>query len=346
MLASGCLPGASALAPTRASPAATFPARVLLRGSSARLCRAALPAGPGPMRLRLAASPSVPSHGQRWRCSTVPGPPRQPELAQHRGLPRLPVREPVQRLRRGRPSPGVPRLVLDAAHLPPAGQPPAGPTADFRQRQQAQDRTLRTAGSRDHAARPAGVLPPATRAATPDAPAPRACGEPPPRAGRAARLLTSKRDHQPAPVPNSCTACLLGAEKSVVARDSLGIGPWRENPQSRDAIAAVLPRLQHIGSGEQLRARLFALLDQSILPEVDRPGGPRPRADPGAGLRLRPFAGTGAQRLAATGRRTSIGRWSTTCHCSYASSYRTPVPLEPTRCRTPSATRPCQSRWA
>ncbi len=58
------------------------------------------------------------------------------------------------------------------------------------------------------------------------------------------------------------------------------------NPQSRDAIAAVLPGLQHIWSDEQLRARVFALLDQRSLTEVDRSGGR-------LGLGLRQILGMG-----------------------------------------------------
>lgn len=54
----------------------------------------------------------------------------------------------------------------------------------------------------------------------------------------------------------------------------------RSNPKSRDDIPAVRQRIR---SAEQLRARLFALLDQRALPEVDRTAGPGPGADSGAG---------------------------------------------------------------
>ena len=50
------------------------------------------------------------------------------------------------------------------------------------------------------------------------------------------------------------------------------------NPKSRDDIPAVLKGLQHIWSEEGLRARLFALLDEHILPEADRTVG-RPGMD-------------------------------------------------------------------
>ena len=39
------------------------------------------------------------------------------------------------------------------------------------------------------------------------------------------------------------------------------------NPKSRDDIPAVLKGLQHIWCDEELRERLFALLDEHILPE-------------------------------------------------------------------------------
>ena len=45
------------------------------------------------------------------------------------------------------------------------------------------------------------------------------------------------------------------------------------NPKSRDDIPAVLKGLQHIWSDEALRARLFALLDEHVLPETDRKVG-------------------------------------------------------------------------
>ena len=45
------------------------------------------------------------------------------------------------------------------------------------------------------------------------------------------------------------------------------------NPKSRDDIPAVLKGLQHIWSDEELRARLFALLDEHVLPETDRKVG-------------------------------------------------------------------------
>ena len=45
------------------------------------------------------------------------------------------------------------------------------------------------------------------------------------------------------------------------------------NPKSRDDIPAVLKGLQHIWSDEKLRARLFALLDEHIVPETDRTVG-------------------------------------------------------------------------
>ena len=40
------------------------------------------------------------------------------------------------------------------------------------------------------------------------------------------------------------------------------------NPKSRDDIPAVLKGLQHIWCDEALRARLFVLLDEHILPEA------------------------------------------------------------------------------
>ena len=45
------------------------------------------------------------------------------------------------------------------------------------------------------------------------------------------------------------------------------------DPKSRDDIPAVLKGLQHIWSDEELRARLFALLDEHVLPETDREVG-------------------------------------------------------------------------
>ena len=42
------------------------------------------------------------------------------------------------------------------------------------------------------------------------------------------------------------------------------------NPKSRDDIPAVLKGLQHIWCDEEFRERLFALLDEHILPEADR----------------------------------------------------------------------------
>ena len=45
------------------------------------------------------------------------------------------------------------------------------------------------------------------------------------------------------------------------------------NPKSRDDIPAVLKGLQHIWCDEELRERLFALLDEHILPEADRTVG-------------------------------------------------------------------------
>ena len=50
------------------------------------------------------------------------------------------------------------------------------------------------------------------------------------------------------------------------------------NPKSRDDIPAVLKGLQHILCDEALRARLFVLLDEHILPEADRTVG-RPGMD-------------------------------------------------------------------
>ena len=72
------------------------------------------------------------------------------------------------------------------------------------------------------------------------------------------------------------------------------------NPKSRDDIPAVLKGLQHIWCDEELRERLFALLDEHILPEADRTVG-RPGMElwqdsgawgpeAGAGLRLRPYS--------------------------------------------------------
>ena len=45
------------------------------------------------------------------------------------------------------------------------------------------------------------------------------------------------------------------------------------NPKSRDDIPAVLKGLQYIWSDEKLRARLFALLDEHLVPEADRTVG-------------------------------------------------------------------------
>ena len=50
------------------------------------------------------------------------------------------------------------------------------------------------------------------------------------------------------------------------------------NPKSRDDIPAVLKGLQHIWCDEALRARLFVLLNEHILPEADRTVG-RPGMD-------------------------------------------------------------------
>ena len=47
------------------------------------------------------------------------------------------------------------------------------------------------------------------------------------------------------------------------------------NPKSRDDIPAVLKGLQHIWCDEALRARLFVLLDEHILPPPDRTVGRR-----------------------------------------------------------------------
>ena len=47
----------------------------------------------------------------------------------------------------------------------------------------------------------------------------------------------------------------------------------RIDPKSRDDIPAVLKGLQHIWSDGELRARLFALLDEHVLPEADRTVG-------------------------------------------------------------------------
>lgn len=53
----------------------------------------------------------------------------------------------------------------------------------------------------------------------------------------------------------------------------------RLDPKSRDDTPAVLKGLQHLWCDEALRARLFALLDEHVLPEVDRTVG-----RPGMGL--------------------------------------------------------------
>ena len=45
------------------------------------------------------------------------------------------------------------------------------------------------------------------------------------------------------------------------------------NPKSRDDIPAVLKGLQHIWSDEKLRARLYTLLNEHIVPESDRTVG-------------------------------------------------------------------------
>ena len=53
----------------------------------------------------------------------------------------------------------------------------------------------------------------------------------------------------------------------------VSIDKIRLDPKSRDDIPAVLKGLQHLWSDEALRARLFALLDEHVLPEVDRTVG-------------------------------------------------------------------------
>ena len=50
------------------------------------------------------------------------------------------------------------------------------------------------------------------------------------------------------------------------------IGQIWIDPKSRDDIPAVLKGLQHIWGEEALRARLFALLDEHILPEAEPHG--------------------------------------------------------------------------
>ena len=50
------------------------------------------------------------------------------------------------------------------------------------------------------------------------------------------------------------------------------------DPKSRDDIPAVLKGLQHVWCDKALRARLFALLDEHVLPETDRTVG-RPGMD-------------------------------------------------------------------
>ena len=47
----------------------------------------------------------------------------------------------------------------------------------------------------------------------------------------------------------------------------------RIDPKSRDDIPAVLKGLQHIWSDSALRERLFALLDEHVLPDTDRTVG-------------------------------------------------------------------------
>ncbi len=53
----------------------------------------------------------------------------------------------------------------------------------------------------------------------------------------------------------------------------VSIDKIRLDPKSRDDIPAVLKGLQHLWSDEALRARLFALLDEHVLSEVDRTVG-------------------------------------------------------------------------
>ena len=53
----------------------------------------------------------------------------------------------------------------------------------------------------------------------------------------------------------------------------VSIDKIRIDPKSRDDIPAVLKGLQHIWCDEALRARLLALLDEHVLPEVDRTVG-------------------------------------------------------------------------
>ena len=67
----------------------------------------------------------------------------------------------------------------------------------------------------------------------------------------------------------------------ISRRDPLNEDPIEKvwiNPKSRDDIPAVLKGLQHIWGDEALRARLFVLLDEHILPEADRTVG-RPGMD-------------------------------------------------------------------
>ncbi len=129
----------------------------------------------------------------------------------------------------------------------PVGQPLSAPRDPG-----AQAAPLRTAGSRDRAARPADGPPPAARAVARGAPAPRAPRGSPPRAQRAALrvpalLLISNRGKKPAPAPNFWTACLAcflySKEKGSAAGWQLGSDalhyPSRPWPFEGDAVGEV-----------------------------------------------------------------------------------------------------------
>ena len=83
----------------------------------------------------------------------------------------------------------------------------------------------------------------------------------------------------------------------------IGIEDIWINLKSRDDIPALLLGLQHLYADEETRTRLFALLEEHMLPGVDRTVG-RPGmelwrilvmgvGDAGAGLRFRPPSRTG-----------------------------------------------------
>ncbi len=66
-----------------------------------------------------------------------------------------------------------------------------------------------------------------------------------------------------------------GPCEDSVAGSQVPIGEIWIGPKSRDDIPAVLKGLQHLWCDEELRGRLFALLDEQVLPGTDRKVGRR-----------------------------------------------------------------------